>query len=1170
MSTTTLPAPKSGLIGWVFGHVRFLALLAVLAVAIIGGLVYFGVLGIDQIDAEIRARVYAKFAAAYPQLQIEIDGARLLPGRGIQITGVTIRDPKVKDGEIVYIDEILAACDTSLQELLTHEPHITCVTLRRPKLSITRGADEQWNVAALLPLPKMNRTQCPTTIEGATVVICDPATNPQQPLVLKNLDLSVSPDESPEALRFLPESQSRVPLKITGRLACDHFRSLTLEGWLDPTGGAWAFRGDIEQLVITPALESSLPVAVPTRLLSLHNLHGKLTLGYEVTNQGVRQQNLLPMGEGGRGTRPDEGVASAATGADFIAGLTPSPQPSPTGRGSQQNLLPVGEGSRGTRPDEGVPDAASGADFIAGLTPSPRPSPTGRGSQAFRFALSGKLEDARLDDPRLPHPLTDLSAQVHVDDRGGSLSEISARCGTAKVFMNMTRTGWTSNAPLSLKGHVAQLALDSSLADALSAKHRAAWDRFLPSGAVDIDFDVGFDGQAWQHDVTAKLVNVSVAYEKFPYRVTNAGGKVRSTSRELILETFATAGKQKIICNGHLVDPGPAFTGWLEVFSEGPVPLDERLLTSLDEKSQAIVRSLAPRGDATFRFRVDRPDAEQKPEPYLAVALQDVAIKYAKFPYPLDRISGTILWQHGEWTFEKFSGGNDSAYVLASGYLKRDRQNELQLHLDFHCADVPLDEDLKRALPEKLQALWANLSPSGTLDQVTAAVDFNCDRKLLAIDVNGHKYVRPQAVDTKSITLEPLLFPYRLERVTGSFRYQNGDITIKSFKAEHDRAKLAGDAVCQLNPDGGWSVTINRFHADRVEVDHTLLHALPAKASEMLTRLELRGPLHVMGSGTVTSDGRKPASIKANWDVSLDLENGSLRIGTPLEHVHGGLRLAGTASPQGYSAQGELAVDSVTVHGVQLTQVIGPLAIDSGKLALGAWSQPQPDQRTIQNAAFAPRKTVPRQITAKIFGGSVAADAVVALDDEGAFEVQSSLTDADLAKVASEAAPNRKQLTGKAQGYVKLTGSRKGRHTWNGGGVVRLREADIYELPVMVALLKILSVREPDKTAFNTADLDYRIQGEHIYVDRLDFHGDAVTLKGSGEMDWQRHLNLQFYTMVGRDEVKLPVIRPLLGEASRNLMLITVGGTLDQPQMKREAFPGLNETLQQIFPEARK
>lgn len=1074
MTSSSASVPKRGILGWIYGHVRALVLVAFGAVVIIGGLIYTGVLGIDRLDEEIRTRIEAKIASKYPQLSVTVDGAQLVQGRGILVRGVRISDPTAPPqyAELVYIDEMLAKCNTSLQELLTHEPHIQALTLRRPRLRATR-IDDAWNSAKLLPLPKFSQTQCPTIIEGAVIEVCDPACNAGRPLVLKNLNLAIAPDASPEALKFLPQAQGKTPLKVTGELSCDHFRKLALDGWLDPSGGAWAFRGDVERLIVTPALEDSLPITVPTRLLSLHDLHGQLTLSYEVTNQ------LAP-----------------AAGA-----IGPS--------------LPI------------------------------------------EFEVIGKLTDARLDDKRLPHPLTDLTAHIYCNNQGARLQEIKARCGTAKLFMNLTRGGWSQASPMELSGHVAQLALESSLADVLSEKQRAVWDRFLPTGAVNADFKLTTDGQAWQHDITAELVNVSVAFDKFPYRVNHAGGTVHLTNRELTLDAFATAGRQRVVCKANILEPGPRFTGWVDVASEGPVPLDERLLVAMDDKTQAIVRSLSPRGEATFHFRLERQHPDETAQPYLAVALDNVAIRYEKFPYPLDRIRGNILWQAGQWSFEKFEGANDSAYVLASGYLKRDREGQQQLRLEFSCADVPLEDDLKRALPEKMQTLWTNLAPSGTVDQVTATADFNCETKALSIEVQGKKHVRPQVVDTHGLSIEPTWLPYRIDHLTGSFHYKDGDIVLKGIKGQHARTRVAADAFCQLNPDGGWSVAFERFHADRLEVDHQLMQALPTNVAAMLSKLKLRGPLHLVGSCSINSDGRTAQPSSASWDVSIDLENGSLDAGTPLEHIHGGVRLVGTGNERGFTSQGELAVDSVVVHGIQLTQVIGPLSLDGSRIFFGAWSQPQS------------RNQAPRQVTAKAFEGTIAGDAVIALDDEGAFEIQAALTDANLARLAFEAIPQRNKLSGKAQGYIKLAGSRKGKHTWNGGGVVRLREADIYELPVMVALLKLLSVREPGKTAFDTADLDFRIQGEHIYLDRMDFRGDAITLKGSGEMDWQRQLNLQFYTMVGRDEVNLPVLRPLLGEASRNLMLITVTGSVDQPNLKREAFPGLNETLQQIFPEAK-
>lgn len=1073
-SVTIHESPTPGYIAWILGHLRMLMLLAIAGIGITGVLIYTGILGIDRLDEEVRHRAEAKFAAHYPGLSVTIDSARVLQGRGLQLRGIRFTDPasETKSAELLYIDELLAACDTSLQELLTHEPHVTSLTIRGARLKATRRTDGHWNVAALLPLPSTGPSRVPVFIHDAAIEVCDPAINAHKPLLLKNFALQIAPDHSPEALAVLPEAKGNIPLKVTGDVACDHFRKLSIDGWLDPVGGAWAFRGNVEQLVVNPQLEESLPIEIPTKILSLHDLHAKTSLEYEITNQKL-------------------------------------------------------------------------ANVPGGLP--------------FHFAIAAQFTEGKLDDPRLPSPLTDLKASVFCDDGGVQMKEVTARCGTAKVQLDLTREGWDNAAPLKIVGRVVQLTLDERLAQSLSKKHRAVWDKFAPTGAIHANFNIAFNGREWEHDIQAELADASIAFEKFPYRVTGAGGTVRLQNQELLIDTFAMASGRRIVCQGRMQNPGPDFTGWLDISSEGPIALDERLLLAMDAKVQKIVRSLSPRGDATFHFRLDRADVHVKAEPYLQVNLKDCSLRYDRFPYPLERITGVIQWKEGEWTFEKLSGANDSAYITGQGSLARDRQGHQILQFEFAAADVPLEDDLKHALPEKMQTLWGNLHPSGTLDSLKILFAMNCDTKELSIDVEGQKYPRPNgAPDSRSVSIEPSWFSYRLDHLTGAFRFRNGDIDLRGMKAAHGRTKLAGDARCQLNPDGGWNLTVDRLVADRLAIDHDLLAALPTKASEALAKLNITGPLQITGSGALTSDGRNSQPTNATWDITVDLENGSLDTGTKLQHIHGGARLVGGANDRGVKSLGELSVDSVVCNGIQMTQVLGPISIDNDKILFGAWAEQQ----------MVPNKPK-RQITAKVFEGSIAGDAVLAFDDNAGFEIQTAITDANLARASAEAAPNRSGLTGKAEGFLKLAGSRKGRHTWNGGGIVRMREADIYEVPVMVALLKLLSIRPPDKTAFDKADLDFRIQGDHIYVDRLDFRGDAITLKGSGEADWQRHINLQFYTMVGRDEVNVPILRPIIGEASRQLMLIQVGGSLDQPQLTRQAFPGLNETLQQIFPEAK-
>ena len=68
-------------------------------------------------------------------------------------------------------------------------------------------------------------------------------------------------------------------------------------------------------------------------------------------------------------------------------------------------------------------------------------------------------------------------------------------------------------------------------------------------------------------------------------------------------------------------------------------------------------------------------------------------------------------------------------------------------------------------------------------------------------------------------------------------------------------------------------------------------------------------------------------------------------------------------------------------------------------------------------------------------------------------------------------------------------------------------------------------------------------------------------------MSLDQQLSLDFYSIMGREQRWSPLVRPFLGEASRQFLQIHVNGTLSNPQTTQEVLPGINETLQQLFPE---
>ena len=66
----------------------------------------------------------------------------------------------------------------------------------------------------------------------------------------------------------------------------------------------------------------------------------------------------------------------------------------------------------------------------------------------LKFDLSGRLSRGRIDDPRLPHALTDIRATVHVDNGGFSIDDLAARSGQATLRMSCRRSGFEPTARL--------------------------------------------------------------------------------------------------------------------------------------------------------------------------------------------------------------------------------------------------------------------------------------------------------------------------------------------------------------------------------------------------------------------------------------------------------------------------------------------------------------------------------------------------------------------------------------------------------------------------------------------------------------------------------------------------------------------------------------------------
>ena len=185
----------------------------------------------------------------------------------------------------------------------------------------------------------------------------------------------------------------------------------------------------------------------------------------------------------------------------------------------------------------------------------------------------------------------------------------------------------------------------------------------------------------------------------------------------------------------------------------------------------------------------------------------------------------------------------------------------------------------------------------------------------------------------------------------------------------------------------------------------------------------------------------------------------------------------------------------------------------------------------------------------------------ITFDSLPQYSADVKLEAADMNRIVVERLGSAPQFGGKVDAELRLNGRGLQMESLVGDGRVHVHDADIGELPLLVSLLKVLRSLAPNKTAFNQSEVAFRLQGRHIYLDQIDFLGDAVNLYGQGETNFDQQLNLVFSPSVARNDSFLPAIKNLMGQVNQQIMQMYVTGTLSNPQVSREAFPKINKML---------
>ncbi len=680
---------------------------------------------------------------------------------------------------------------------------------------------------------------------------------------------------------------------------------------------------------------------------------------------------------------------------------------------------------------------------------------------------------------------------------------------------------------------------------------------------------------------------------------------------EFRVQITGKLGDRRVTVSGVVAGDGPDPEIALRIVG-ADIPIDDQLIAALPPKYATAMGKMRAGGRGDFVVDVRQRLGVNRVENTFRIRVYDGKVNYRHFPYALARIRGNVMIRVtaadadrpqpvslGEDDTDRVELRNFEAYH-DGGRLWLSGESDAvagtpdrKLTLRVQGENCPIDESFKQGLTElKLDAAVTALAPRG---EVTFGADIEIwERgKRAVVVVADAPGVEPAAAklpveppfdpatdlrlafNFKGPTVTPDFFRYELNQLAGVLRYHNGRLELWKLTARHAASELKLDAGEVRFADGGgvWA-NLGGVSVTPLVPDAALLKALPGKLRAGFQELNLRGgadllvkhlvvkvmptdPAVARGQGPLeppavlppetpappTAEPGQAADAVVYWNAELKLRGAAMDAGLPWDDLTGTFASEGRYDGNRLgNVTGTLWLDKATVAKQPLAAVRVPFRILP--------QEPDPQRP----GEYFPAAVEVRNLSAGLFQGTVGGQARVILADPVRYRLYltaSGVKLEDLArhyKLASGA-----ELRGLAQGSLLLENqpdAKTGKLVPVGSGQVDVPQGRMYNLPVLLDLVKVLKGQQPDGSAFEEAHATFDLKGDRVRVTQLDLLGSAVSLGGSGELDTDgRYVQFEFYTIWSQTlkrwlTTPLGDVTGLLSGSLFKIELTRVNGTL--------------------------
>ena len=157
-------------------------------------------------------------------------------------------------------------------------------------------------------------------------------------------------------------------------------------------------------------------------------------------------------------------------------------------------------------------------------------------------------------------------------------------------------------------------------------------------------------------------------------------------------------------------------------------------------------------------------------------------------------------------------------------------------------------------------------------------------------------------------------------------------------------------------------------------------------------------------------------------------------------------------------------------------------------------------------------------------------------------------------------------VRGVATGRLSLSGVVGDASSKRGRGRFEVSQAQIYRLPLVLAILHVLNLTAPPANAFSEALLDFYVTGNRLTFEDIRLRGDLLALTGSGTLTLpDRAVDLELYNVNPDGWVRVPVLTDVVEQIGRELVRLHVTGPVYRPEVHPQPLRGLTKEFKRLF-----